>query len=61
MKDMSITYQSYNPSLDTLITLINQDSAIKNWLSFSKTDSKFIFIDHIFVGFCKLFFLEEDM
>lgn len=57
---IAITYHSYNPSYDNLLNLIKKDEQINKYLSFSQTDSKFIFINHDFVGFCKIFPVDDE-
>lgn len=60
MEQYKITYHSYNPSYDNLLNLVKQDEQISHYLSFSQTDSRFVFINNTFVGFCKTFPVDDD-
>ena len=60
MEQSVITYHSYNPSYDNLLNLVKKDEQISKYLSFSQTDSKFIFINDKFVGFCKTFPVDDE-
>ena len=56
-----INFKSYVPSFEKYINMVNTDSTINKFVTFSKYDSKLIFFEDTFIGCFKTMIRDDDL